>query len=82
MKRCKDCLHSRWHLTPTNRIHRLEPGNCVVPLPVVSLPSCVTDYYGYDDWIRTRIHPQDGTSCPLYEVNPGKPIPITPPPPS
>jgi hypothetical protein len=74
-KCCKTCIYSRWDLTPTGRIARDISGRCVVQLPVVLLPSCVTDATGFShEWHRIGIVPDDGQRCPLWEENHGKPI--------
>lgn len=75
MKCCKTCQHSRWSLTPTGRIPRVTAGMCVVPLPVIPLPYCVTAAYGYrKEPTRCCVEPSSGKDCPLWEQNEGKPI--------
>jgi hypothetical protein len=64
-------------LTPTGRIQRQYSGRCLVPLPVIALPICVTEAYGYHEWKKGNIHHDRGSNCPLWEENTGKPQPIT-----
>ena len=73
---CATCKYSRWWLTPKGRIKKDAIGTCVVELPIIpSLPSCVTDVYGYKATPnRGRIHADQGSDCPLWEENQGKPI--------
>jgi hypothetical protein len=71
---CGNCKFSRWELTPTGRISNYA-GRCVVELPVINLPWCVTQCYSFRrDYPRCGLGPKDGTECPLFEVNDGKPI--------
>ncbi len=72
---CKNCLFSRWPLTPTGRISCNSAGKCAVVIPEQVLPFCITNAYGYrDNFHRTSIGTKDGETCPMYEENPGNPI--------
>ncbi len=73
-KCCRTCLFSRWWLTPTGKIKnvRTQAGRCTAPLPDFKalLPSCIDPpVVG-----RRGVWPQEGSDCPLYEANEGKPI--------
>ena len=68
---CPTCKHSRWHLSVTGRIGKGHAGHCVVPIVLPPLPSCVRNEVHVS---RMGIWPDDGGECPLYELNPGKPI--------
>ena len=73
---CGTCKHSRWAaLTPTGRIARDSCGTCVVEKPVVNLPTCVTRTRNFS-WAMeaTGIFAEEGTDCPLYELNEGKAV--------
>lgn len=75
MQSCKTCKWSRWWLTPTGRIKKDNAGRCVVPLPIVVLPACVTEAYGFPkEWHRQFVTENMGGKCPLWEENAGKPI--------
>lgn len=74
---CKNCKHSRWHLTPTGRISRNVAGRCSVENPkaavVDNVPSCcMLNRMAH----RQVIWPDGGTDCPLFESNDGVNLPI------
>lgn len=73
---CKNCVFSRWFLTPKGRISNSPDtlGVCVVDIPKQPLPSCVTEAYGFvEERKRSRIRKDMGKDCPLYQENLGKP---------
>jgi len=78
-KTCGTCKHSRWDgLTPTGRIGTNTRGECVVELPELRLPYCVTRAFGFprNGFNRTCISKDSGEDCPLYEPNEGGLIPL------
>jgi len=73
-KSCKTCVHARWHLTQTGRIASSGRHLCVFPLPVVMLPSSITEYYGFPlKYHRMCIQPDMGQDCPCHERTAEKP---------
>lgn len=75
MKCCKTCKWSRWILTPTGQIQRNTTGQCIVPLPLVPMPDCITKRFDYRKYpSRSYMDKDEGKECPLYEENEGKPI--------
>ena len=74
---CATCIWSRWYLTPTGRIAKNSSGKCVVPLPPLTLPVSITMSYWYrpiNDEMKTGVQTDDGSDCPLWKANEGKPI--------
>ena len=72
VKTCRDCVHARWNLTETGRISVNKSGRCAVPLPVFTLPMCVSSELTVKAiWCETQ------HSCPLHEHTDDKPKSIT-----
>ena len=75
---CGTCIYSRWTLTPKGRLSRVKSGRCVVPLPKMPpLPDSVTKSGRFNpEFARTAIWHEEGSECPLYNLNDGRPIPM------
>lgn len=66
---CAVCVHSRWCLTPTGRIKKHESGRCMAVFVEPVLPACIVRPH----YQRSGIWPDDGSDCPLFQLNSGKP---------
>ena len=68
---CKTCVHSRWRFGANPVVAWPYSGKCVAPISddiIQHIPSCCVP-----EFPRNSIYEDDGTDCPLYSQNDGKP---------
>lgn len=59
---CATCKFAQFERTPTGRFMRKVAGRCMLPIPPIALPACMTASVS-----RTAIWPDMGADCPTYK---------------